>query len=163
MTKKTSKTPSWVWRFLPLVSLGIGIIGIAWIMTQVFYYQPKLNRLEDIYYNFAVVEDYYEVVEIAQSIPLPSPLGPITHLDYSPITVYKGTPNAIVDFRGSSYGYVLKLSTGLNTYLATSDSEGSPKLHVLYTIGELRDNRLRLHWFLYNGPLPPEEWIQNSK
>jgi len=132
-------------------------------MTQVFYYQPKLNRLEDIYYNFAVVEDYYEVVEIAQSIPLPSPLGPITHLDYSPITVYKGTPNAIVDFRGSSYGYVLKLSTGLNTYLATSDSEGSPKLHVLYTIGELRDNRLRLHWFLYNGPLPPEEWIQNSK
>ena len=104
MTKKTSKTPSWLWK----VSLGIGIFGIviaiAWALTQVFFYQPKLDRLRQIEYDFAVVEDYYEVLEIAESIPLPSPLGPITHLDYFPITVYKGTPNAIVDFLGVTGG-----------------------------------------------------------
>ena len=146
------------------VSLGIGIISIAWIITQVVFYQPRLDRLKDIYYNFAVVEDYYEVVEIAQSIPLPSPLGPIQNLDYSPITVYEVIPNAkAVDFRGSSYGYILKLSTGLNTYLATSDSEDYPEWQVVYTIGELREDRLRLRWLIYNGPIPLEEWIQNPE
>lgn len=122
-----------------------------------------MNRLTDIYRDFAVVEDYYEVVEIAKSIPLPSPLGPIKNLDYSPVTVYKTVPNSTaVDFRGASYGYVLKLSTGLNTYLATSDSESSPRVTVLYTIGQLREKRLRLRWFLYNGPIPPPEWVQNT-
>lgn len=152
MTKR-----SWV---LGVISIGI---ALSWILTQTYFYQPKINRLADIYHDFAVVEDYYEVLEIAKSIPLPSPLGPIKNLDYSPITVYKTiSNNTVVDFRGSSYGYILKLSTGLNTYLATSDSEDSPTVTVMYTIGQLRENRLRLRWFLYNGPIPPPEWIQNT-
>ncbi len=165
MAKKTGKTPSWVWK----VSLGIGILGIVVsivsVITVMLYYQPRSNRLEDIYHDFAVVEDYYEIVEIAQAIPLPNPLGPIEHLDYSPITVYAVTPDSeVVDFRGSSYGYILKLSTGLNTYLATSsDSPDLSEWEIVYTIGELRENRLRLRWFLYNGPIPPEGWIQNTE
>ena len=157
MTKKTKKPRTWVW---PVISI---VIALGWILTQILFYQPNINRLADIYYDFAVVEDYYEVEEIAMSIPLPSPLGPIKNLDYSPITVYKALPNStVVDFRGASYGYILKLSTGLNTYLATSDPEGSPRVTVMYTIGQLRENRLRLRWYLYNGPIPPPEWIQNT-
>jgi hypothetical protein len=158
MFKNNKKLGSWV---LGVISIAI---ALSWILTQVFIYQPKLNKLANIYRDFAVVEDYYEVVDIAESIPLPNPLGPIKNLDYSPVTVYEAIPNSTaVDFRGSSYGYVLKLSTGLNTYLATSDSESSARETVVYTIGQLRENRLRLRWFVYNGPIPPPEWIQTSK
>ena len=150
MTKKTKKLGSWVWSILSIV------IALSWILTQIFFYQPKINRLTDIYHDFTVVEDYYEVLEIAKAIPLPSPLGPIKNLDYSPITVYETIPNSsAVDFRGASYGYILKLSTGLNTYIATSDPEGPTGVNVVYTISQLRENRLRFRWFIYNGPIPP--------
>jgi len=160
MTKNTKKPGSWIWKSIPIISM---LIALGSLLSLLLYYQPKANRLADVYYDFAVVEDYYEVEEVAMSIPLPSPLGPIKNLDYSPITVYEALPtNTVVDFRGASYGYVLKLSTGLNTYLATADSDDSPRLTVMYTIGQLRENRLRLRWHLYNGPIPPPEWIQNT-
>lgn len=161
MTKKTKKPRTWVWKAISIISFLIALVSL---LVLLLHYQPKANRLADVYYDFAVVEDYYEVEEIAMSIPLPSPLGPIKNLDYSPITVYETLPDStVVDFRGASYGYILKLSTGLNTYLATIDSEDSPRLYVMYTIGQLRENRLRLRWHLYNGPIPPpDKWIENT-
>jgi hypothetical protein len=146
-----------------VITLLFGIIGIAWIFTQIFYYQPRLTKLNNIEHDFAVVNDYYDVVEISKAIPVPSPLGTYKNLDYLPIALYKNNPqNTVIDFSGAPYGYVLKLSTGINTYLATADPVTYNKNQVLYTIGQIRENRLRFRWFIYNGPLPPPEWISSS-
>lgn len=120
--------------------------------------QPKLNELERIKHDFPMVQNIYELIEISKAIPLPEPLEPTKNLDYFPAVLLHTGPEPAGYFESITYGYALRLVTGNNTYLAIDSSEESTEKTVVFNMGELREKRKRLRWFLYDGPWPPEEW-----
>lgn len=120
--------------------------------------QPKLDELERIKHDFPMVGNIYDAIDIAKAIPLPEPLGSTKNLDYFPAVLIHSGPEQTGYFESVTYGYALRLVTGNNTYLATDSPEESTEKTVVYGMGELREKRKKLTWFLYKGPWPPEEW-----
>lgn len=120
--------------------------------------QPKLDELEKIKHDFPMVGNIYEAIDIAKAIPLPEALEPTKNLDYFPAVLIHSGPEQTGYFESVTYGYALRLVTGNNTYLATDSPEESTEKTVVFSMGELREKRKKLTWFLYKGPWPPEEW-----
>ena len=144
------------------VALRLTFIGL--IITAGFsvYFAavqlPELRELERIKHDFPMVQNIYELIEISKAIPLPEPLEPTKNLDYFPAVLLHTGPEPAGYFESISYGYALRLVTGNNTYLATDSPEESPEKTVVFSMGDLREKRTRLTWFLYDGPWPPEKW-----
>jgi hypothetical protein len=105
-----------------------------------------------------MVQNIYEATEIAKAIPLPEPLEATKNLDYFPAVLLNTGQEPTGYFESIPYGYLLRLVTGNNTYLATDSPEGSTEKTVVFSMGELREKRKKLTWFLYEGPFPPEGW-----
>jgi len=105
-----------------------------------------------------MVRNIYEAIEISKGIPLPEPLETTANLDYFPTVLLKSSQDTPAYFESTTYGYVLRLSTGLNRYLATDSPENSTEKRIVFSMGELREKRKNLTWFLYEGPFPPEGW-----
>ena len=132
------------------------IISIGFNVYFTAIQLPQLRELERIKQDFPMVQNIYEAIEISKAIPWPEPLEPTKNLDYFPAVLLKAGP--IGDFETMPYGYVLRLVTGNNTYLATDSPEQSTEKTVVFSIAELREKRKKLTWFLYEGPFPPEGW-----
>ena len=124
--------------------------------------QPKLDELERIKHDFPMVGNIYEAIEISKAIPLPESLEPTENRDYFPAVLLHTGPEETVYFESTIYGYALRLIAGNNTYLAIDPLDESTEKTVVFSIGELREKRNRLTWFLYDGPWPPEEWSAMS-
>jgi len=124
------------------------------------FQQPKLDELERIKHDFPMVQNIYEAGEIAKAIPLPEPLEPTENLDYFPAVLLNTAQAPIADLESIPYGYALRLVTSNNIYLATDSPEESTEKTVVFSMGELREKRKKLTWFLYEGPFPPEGWTE---
>lgn len=124
--------------------------------------QPKLDELERIKHDFPMVGNIYEAIDIAKAIPLPEPLEPTKNLDYFPAVLIHTGPEQTGYFESVTYGYALRLVAGNSIYLATDSPEESTDKTVVFSMGELREKRNTLTWFLYDGPWPPEEWSAMS-
>jgi len=140
---------------LRLTFIGL-IISIGFNVYFIAIQLPQLRELQRIKQDFPMVQNIYEAIEISKAIPWPEPLEPTKNLDYFPAVLLKAGP--IGDFETIPYGYVLRLVTGDNTYLATDSPEESTEKTVVFSIAELREKRKKLTWFLYEGPFPPEGW-----
>ena len=149
---------------LTFIGLLITFIGLlVSIGFNVYFYDiqlPQLRELQKIKEDFPMVNNIYEATEIAKAIPWPEPLEPTEYLDYFPTVVINTAQAPRSAFQTIPYGYALRLVTGNNTYLATDSPEESTEKRVVFTIGELREKRNKLTWFLYEGPFPPEGWSE---
>jgi len=105
-----------------------------------------------------MVQNIYEAIEISKAIPLPKPLETAKNLDYFPTVLLNTSQDPTGYFESAPYGYVLRLSAGLNNYLATDSPENSTEKRIVYSMGELREKRENLTWFIYVNPFPPEGW-----
>jgi hypothetical protein len=147
---------------LTFIGLLITFIGLlVSIGFNVYFYdiqRPQLRELEQIKKDFPMVQNIYEAIDISKAIPLPEPLESTKNLDYFPAVLIHTGPEETDYFESTTYGYALRLVTGNNTYLATDSPEESTEKTVVYSMGELREKRKKLTWFLYKGPWPPEEW-----
>ena len=147
---------------LTFIGLLITFIGLlVSIGFNVHFYDiqlPQLRELEQIKKDFPMVQNIYEAIDISKAIPLPEPLKNTKNLDYFPAVLLHTGPEETGYFESTTYGYALRLVTGNNTYLAIDSSEESTEKTVVFSMGELREKRNRLRWFLYDGPWPPEEW-----
>ena len=138
-----------------LISL---IISVSFNIYQCNVVQPQISELARLKRDFPMVQNIYESIEISKAIPLPEPLETTKNLDYFPTVLLNTSQDAVGDFETVPYGYVLRLSTGLNKYLATDSPGNSTEKRIVFSMGELREKRKNLTWFLYQGPFPPEGW-----
>lgn len=145
------------WNILSVISL---LITISWIIFQLTVQLPINRELARIKHDFPMVRDIYEIIGISKEIPLPEPLETTKHLDYFPTVLLKTSEQASGYFESATYGYVLKLDTGLNTYLATDSDQNANDKRIVFSVGELIENRKKLTWILYEGPFPPEGWTR---
>ena len=156
-TEKKSRTSSLTFIGFCLTLIGL-IISVSFNIHQCAIQQPQISELARLKHDFPMVQNIYEAIEISKAIPLPEPLETTNNLDYFPTVLLKTSPDPAGYFESASYGYVLRLSTGFNQYLATDSSENSTEKRIIFSMGELREKRKDLSWFLYEGPFPPEGW-----
>jgi hypothetical protein len=153
------RLPSQLKGKVPLLLTVTGlIVSIAFNVHSCVAVGPQLQELEKIKHDFPMVGNIYEAIDISMAIPLPEPLEPTENLDYFPSVLMHCGPEEAGYFESTTYGYALRLITGNNTYLAMDPSEESIEKTPVFSMGELREKRNRLRWFLYDGPWPPEEW-----
>ena len=142
---------------LRLTFIGL-LISVGFNVYSVAIERPQLRELQKIKQDFPMVQNIYEATAIAKAIPLPESLETTRNLDYFPAVLLHTGPEPAGYFESITYGYALRLVTGNNTYLATDSHAESTDKTVVFSIGELREKRKKLTWFLYEGPWPPEEW-----
>jgi len=140
-----------------LALIGL-IISVSFNVYQCAVQQPQISELARIKRDFPMVQNIYEAIEISEAIPLPEPLEITKNLDYFPTVLLKSSQDTPSYFESTTYGYVLRLGTGFNQYLATDSPKHSTEKRIVFSMGELREKRKNLTWFLYEGPFPPEGW-----
>ena len=155
--EKTKRNTSLTLIGFWLTLIGL-IISVSFNIHQCAIQQPKIEELARIKRDFPMVQNIYEAIVISKAIPLPEPLETTKNLDYFPTVLLNTSQDPTGYFESAPYGYVLRLNTGLNTYLATDSPENSTEKRVVFSMGELREKRKILTWFLYEDPFPPEGW-----
>jgi len=146
-------------KFIGLLITFIGLL--VSIGFNVYFHDiqlPQLRELQKIKEDFPMVKNIYEATEIAEAIPLPQSLETTKNLDYFPAVLLHTGPEPAGYLESITYGYALRLVAGNNTYLAIDSLEESTEKTVVFSMGELREKRNRLAWFIYDGPWPPQEW-----
>lgn len=157
-TEKKRRAISW-----KRIGVIVGIVGLSisvgFNVYNIVIIQPQISELERLKRDFPMVQNIYEAIEISKEIPLPEQLETTKNLDYFPTVLLNTSQDPIGYFESANYGYVLRLSTGLDKYLATDSPKDTTEKSIVFSMGELREKRKNLTWFLYRGPFPPEGWI----
>jgi len=150
-----SKTKITSWNILTIIAF---LISVGWIGYQIIYQMPINEELAQLKHDFPMIQNMSEISGIAEEIPLPENADNISYRGYFPTVLLKTSQGNNTSFESSTYGYVLRMSTGTHTYLATELDQKSTEKKIVFTMGELRENRYKLIWTEYTGDFPPEGW-----